>query len=587
PSQNLRKMPRMKKDDRTHQEFPPARIGGLALLSTALLWMAQPPWMLWPLSMIALVPLLPLVITSNPISRRGYVIIWMIMTLYWLVSLQGLRHAHWAMYFCWIALAAYLAVFPLWFLFAARWMVTHRVPLFLAVATAWTGQECLRNYLLTGISACMLGHALADVPALIQIADLFGSYGVSFLLAAINAALFQAIRLLGKEAPSRRELLIDGSAALLMLAASLIYGRATAREPSAASSPAPLGTFALVQRSEPVEYAQEAERELEMFRAYAAETISAMEQADGPVDAIVWPESMFTAANPWMIADADAKVPAAAAANMTPIDLQRAVAENREYFSQRAKALLDAVAASRPGAPRPSLIVGSGVVHYRQQPEVYCGIVNIDPQAKVQNWYGKMHLVMFGEYIPLLPYIPGLRSLVPPELGLKTGSGPQRFLIGDTVVSPNICIETAVERVTVNQLRSLRRSGQPADLIITVTNDGWFDESSVIDHHRRCAQLVAVGCRRPILSAANNGPTAWIDSRGQVVEQLETGSSGVVMAKPLRDARTSLYLRIGDWPARCCAAISLLPLISLVRRRGKEASGNQKANAADEAEEDR
>jgi apolipoprotein N-acyltransferase len=462
-------------------------------------------------------------------------------------------------------------------------MVTHRVPLFLAVATAWTGQECLRNYLLTGISACMLGHTLADVPELIQIADLFGSYGVSFLLAAINAALFQAVRLLGKAPPPRRELLVDGSAALLMLVATLIYGRTTDRASSEASSAAPLGTFALVQRSETVEYAQEPGRELEMFRAYAAETISAMEQADGRVDAIVWPESMFTAGNPWMLADADAEVPMAAGANMTPLDLQRAVAENREYFSQRAEALLDAIDASRPGEPRPYLIVGSGVVHYRQQPEVYCGIVNIDPRAQVQSWYGKMHLVMFGEYIPLLPYVPGLRSLVPPELGLKTGAGPQRFLIGDTVVSPNICIETAVERVTVNQLRSLRSSGQPADLIITVTNDGWFDDSSVIDHHRRCAQLVAVGCRRPILSAANNGPTAWIDSRGQVVEQLETGAHGVVMAKPERDARTSLYLRIGDWPARGCAAISLLPLTTLVRRRRANATGDLEANATREA----
>ena len=124
---------------------------------------------------------------------------------------------------------------------------------------------------------------------------------------------------------------------------------------------------------------------------------------------------------------------------------------------------------------------------------------------------------------------------MPPELGLKTGAGPKRFEINGKSVSPNVCIETAVERVTVNQLRQLRQSGGLPDVIVTVTNDGWFDDSSVIDHHRRCAQLVAVGCRRPILSAANNGPTVWIDSRGQVIEQVANRSNGVLIATPQQD----------------------------------------------------
>jgi apolipoprotein N-acyltransferase len=139
--------------------------------------------------------------------------------------------------------------------------------------------------------------------------------------------------------------------------------------------------------------------------------------------------------------------------------------------------------------------------------------------------------------------------------------------VGTALVSPNICIETAVERVTVDQLRTLRRSGSPADVVVTVTNDGWFDRSSVIDHHRRSAQLVAVGIRRPILSAANNGPTVWIDSRGQTVQSIPTGASGVIMARPQRDARSSLYLQVGDWPARFCAIASLVAIAGAWKRR--------------------
>ena len=127
-------------DDNTQTDPPPSRrrVATLTTSAAILLWMAQPPMALWPLAMIALLPLLPLVTQRTPLSRREYLTIWMVMTVYWLVTLQGLRHAHWAMYFCWMALAAYLAVFPIWFVVAARWLFDRRCPLFLAVAVAWT-----------------------------------------------------------------------------------------------------------------------------------------------------------------------------------------------------------------------------------------------------------------------------------------------------------------------------------------------------------------------------------------------------------------------------------------------------------------
>ena len=173
---------------------------------------------------------------------------------------------------------------------------------------------------------------------------------------------------------------------------------------------------------------------------------------------------------------------------------------------------------------------------------------------------------MFGEYIPILPWIPGLNALVPPGMGLNIGSGPRRMTVGNTIVAPNICVETAVERVCVNQMRDMKSDGPLPDVLVTVTNDGWFDDSSVLDHHLRCAQLVAVGCRRPILSSANNGPTAWIDSSGQIVDRLGTGENGAVIAKPIRDPRTSLYIRISDWPATICAVLCIAIPIAARRK---------------------
>ena len=217
--------------------------------------------MLWPLAMIALVPLVYLATTAASIPKRGYLVVWGLATLYWLLSLQGLRHAHWAMYFCWMALAGYLAVYHVLFLVAARSMVTRKVPVFLAIAVAWTGMECLRSYMLTGISACMLGQTLADVPVLIQIADLFGTYGVSFVVAAVNAGLFQIVRTMWQRSPAAG-LRLDVAATATLIGATLLYGRVESQRPLGES----LGVFALVQRNEPVEYAQQTGREAEMFR---------------------------------------------------------------------------------------------------------------------------------------------------------------------------------------------------------------------------------------------------------------------------------------------------------------------------------
>ena len=136
------------------------------------------------------------------IPKRGYLVDWGLATLYWLLSLQGLRHAHWAMYFCWIALAAYLAVYHVLFLVAARSMVARKVPSFLAIAIAWTGMECLRSYMLTGISACMLGHTPGRCSRTDSDRRSVWHLWSLLCLAAVNAALFQIVHAIRQRSPA-------------------------------------------------------------------------------------------------------------------------------------------------------------------------------------------------------------------------------------------------------------------------------------------------------------------------------------------------------------------------------------------------
>ncbi len=534
-----------------------------SLLSVIGLWLAQPPFEIWWLGFVALLPLIYLIALKQRFRRRDYLIIWFVSSVYWLISLQGLRHAHPLMHGPWLALGVYLAVYQTAFVAFSRYLY-HRGPgLLVVVPLAWVALEYVRNYLLTGISVLMLGHVLVKVPVLVQIADLFGGYGVSALLALGNLFLWQTLQVCRRKI-NRTDYGFTFGITLASFLAVLTYGNYRLNEPMGE----PLARFALIQRNEKVEYVLNPERQIEIFQGYAASSVDAARQTSEVIDAYIWPESMYSATNPNVYLLPDATVPPQFHGTLQ--DFETGIRNQQRYFTERAGFVQSALRREQPTSTQaPELIVGCGVIEYGEQINVYSAVINIDSNHQVETWYGKTHLVMFGEYIPILPSLPGLSNLVPPGMGLEPGSGGALMRVANTWVAPNVCIETAVERVAINQMHEFYLANQTPDVIATVTNDGWFDNTSVIDHHLRCAQMVAIACRRPILSAANNGPTAWIDSRGQIIERLKTGENGFVIAAPKKDERISLIVRIGDWPAAAtviiCVALGLC-----VRRRSPD-----------------
>ncbi len=541
----------------------PIWIGSIA--APAALWLSQPPVNFWPLAFVAIIPwiLVARTIATNPCggTKRDYGVVWLASAIYWLGSLQGLRLAHPLMFIPWGLFGFYLAAYHVLFVALVRRCLDRPVPMIVAVPVVWVGLECIRNYLFTGISVLMLGHHVVDVPHLIQIADIFGTYGVSFLVAMINVAVWMVCGNLWNRTATK-SMIATTAITTAATIATVVYGSHRITEPTGTD----LATFALIQRSEPIEYNHSVDHERQIFSNYLKQSVQAAATADKKIDALVWPESMFTGAEPWRIVDPNATIPDEFEGSDD--EFQQLIGNLQSYFTERARYVQSMIASAVAdhGSPthRPQILAGCAVVRYADQPHAYSGFVNIAADGTMTDWYGKTHLVMFGEYIPIAPYIPLIRSLVPPGLGVTPGPGPKRFAVGDTVVAPNICIETAVERVMVNQLASYEHDLIP-DLIVTVTNDGWFDDSSVIDHHLTCARLLAVGCRRPILSAANSGPTAWIDGCGKVEQMLETGIHGSLIATPTKDSRISTYLRIGDWPARFC--LLLMIVIGLAPKR--------------------
>lgn len=459
-----------------------------------------------------------------------------------MLTMQGVRLAHPALYPGWIVLGMYLGIYPMLFVALGRFMSrAWHVPVWLVVPVVWTGLEWIRSYAFTGFSAALLGHSQADQAILIQIADLGGTYLVSFLLAACAGWLTTALFL-------RSSGVVSGVWWVGLLVLSLGYGAWRLQEGDQLSNQPPLLRALLIQRNEPLVFTLDPNREQEVFQHYLEATLQGVTQ-HRDADLIVWPESMYTGGVPWRILGPKWTVPDGI--GMSESEFAAAIASQQNYFTARSSELMRLISSTAQLQQAPPMLVGSSVYRYGVRPQAFGAAIHLDNDGRVANWYGKMHLVMFGEYIPFGDRFPWLYTISPLAQGATPGDGPSRMLIAEVGVAPSICFETMVEHVTGRGLRKLAGAGEKVDLIVNLTNDAWFHGSSILDHHRRCSQLVAVANRRPLLMAANQGPTVWIDGSGRRIQSLDYLTDSIMLAEPTADGRWSLYQVIGDavcWP---------------------------------------
>jgi apolipoprotein N-acyltransferase len=176
----------------------------------------------------------------------------------------------------------------------------------------------------------------------------------------------------------------------------------------------------------------------------------------------------------------------------------------------------------------------------------YNSAILFSPAGKVRDIYRKSHLVMFGEYIPLGNQFPWLYDLLPIGPGLAAGNGVLIFEIDGVVFVPNICFESTVPHLVRNMMQQSNTQGQRGDVMLNLTNDGWFWGSAMLDIHLRCNIMRAVEMRRPNLVAANTGISAWITPTGKIVEQEAKRKDGFVIAQVGKATYDSVYMRFGD-----------------------------------------
>lgn len=548
----------------------PAR-GALAMscLTAALMWAAFTPVDFGPLGWVCLIPLLTLVRIEQP-TRWMYRVAWLGGLAFWLPALQWMRLGDPIMYPLWIALSLYLACYFPAFVALSR-VAVHRfsVPLMLAVPVIWTGLELLRGTLMTGFGWYALGYTQYRWIELIQICDVVGVYGVSFLLAMTAAC---AVELLPGSLLTRLKLLpasdattigtnttksrtvpvrsaIGSAICLVLFAGTLIYGYW--RRGQADFQPGPL--VALIQGNVTSAVKHDPRDWPRIEKQHERLTGRALLQSSP--DLIVWPETMFR----WPLVQFPPGV--------TDEELQQAhprfdIANLKIGDKGGRKRLTDL--SQMTGA---ALLIGVEAVDAdRDSLRTYNSAAFIRPDTGLVGRYDKIHRVVFGEYIPFVEQFPWLRKLSPfPEsFGLTAGAAAAAFEFKGYRFAPIICFEDTiphlVRRVVNTTLRAGDAGNERVDVLVNLTNDGWFHGSSELDQHLITAAFRSVECRTPMVRAVNTGISAVIDGDG-VIRQRAVDSANkskqveaVLVATVPLDRRPSLYLAGGDWFAGACLA---------------------------------
>jgi apolipoprotein N-acyltransferase len=455
----------------------------------------------------------------------------------------------------WLALSLYCAVYFSAFAVAARWssrLPTIRASFFLAAI--WMLLEYIRSIAFTGFPWLLLSHTQHEFKFFVQSLDIIGAFGLSGIIVMINVLLYGT----WKRRQGRPAVL-----AFLIVATVSAYGVVRA------------GTIRLRPslRVAAIQAAVPQEMKETLRGNYDAEGVLAryVAQTNGLVakrlDLIVWPETIFLHpytlnVNPDVLKDKDYEAKYARIAQ----DTMRDIARNWSAHVLVGATTYLPADLGYVGDPVRAAQIPIGAWEQR-----YNSAVLVDANGDYVDQYNKMHLVPFGEYIPLPKLLPFLAKYIPFDSSLIAGQRRTIFKVpsdqGTARFGVLICYEDADSELA----RRLRVAG--ADFIVNMSNDAWFGESE-LGQHFVSAQFRAIENRVAVLRNGNNGITGIIDPLGQVQSELGKMIDGKFVMRDvmghlegqmfITDSR-SIYSRFGDWPAIVISA--LVVVISVFKRR--------------------
>jgi apolipoprotein N-acyltransferase len=495
---------------------------GLALLVTPVLHgLSFPPWSLWWLAWIAFVPWFAAIRLASTGTRAVLITCFTTLAGSWVVAgwLPRAVSTYWGqppwvgaalLAGVWlVTVAPAVVVFTLCYRAAAR---RHGASMAFVAGAAWAATEYARVELGIGDPFGLLGYSQVPFSSLVQIADVTGVYGLSFAVAAANAALAEAW-LVGTGHAR-----LGGAIGSLVTAAAAIglcVGYDALREEPEAEGPPQVVAVAQANLDLGAQWTKE------LYGQNLAEHLALTQAALAPIRPalVVWPENVMTF-----------------------------FVEEEPSFRQQIGAVL---------APADLELVAGGVRVERHPdgPRYFNAAFLLAPSGGILARYDKQHLLPFAEYFPfgsiavLRREFGRVREFTP---GPPTPPLPTR--IGAAGVA--ICNEAMFPGIVARRVRA------GAELLVTLSNDSWLGDRQYSLQALDMARMRAIEQRRDVIRASTSGPSAIIDASGAVVASTAPFTRGTVAGEVHRRVQRSFYASIGDGFAIACAAAVVLELLA-------------------------
>jgi apolipoprotein N-acyltransferase len=566
-----------------------AAFAGTAIMLT----LAQQPIGWWPLAWVAYVPFIVVCLSENK-PPKLYLSTFIVSTCYWLGNIYWMSFVT---VIGWIAFCLYTAV--LWALLALslRWSYKRKIPLFISVPVLVVGIEQMQGIFLGGFYWHYLAHSQYTNTTLIQIADIFGAAGVSFVVAMVNGLIASLIlsannlefRIKNSEKNPAgfrmRFYILNSTFSILIVAVvvvgTLLYGHWRINQSDKFVTPGPL--IGAVQTNIPISVKKSFVAEEQIFNELLRESSQCISAG---AKLVVWPETMVQAIlNPQVL---------------------RLLVDDHSYklfdktISEHAQKGAYILAGAYDGTPE----YNSGNIRLAQK---YNSAFLYKPDgSQSPQKYSKIYLVPFGEMLPFsnIPLIHKLfLTMSPYDFDYTIDPGTEYTIFemqtpdtnSDYKFSVMICYEDAVPYMA-RKFAMDEKGSKQINWLVNISNDGWFVRfekgkvlpATELSQHAAICAFRAVENRLAVLRSVNTGISCMIDTLGRIKDGYKAGNlpqktferqgvKGWFADKVPIDTRTTFFSKHGQWLDFYCqlcviALIIVIIIERFIKTRGKKGS---------------
>ncbi len=402
--------------------------------------------------------------------------------------------------------------------------------LWLGAPSLWVALEYLRTYALSGFPWTLLGYSQYQWLPVIQVSDLAGVYGVSFLVVMGNVTITSTLNWIratqGECLPSfswRPAL-----AFVVILSTSLAYGQWQINQQAILDQSAKFLSIGLVQAN--------ISQDKKWNKTYIDETLkrytTLSQQTGKNLDLLIWPEAA------------------------TPFFFEKELAYQKIVLS----VLKDS---------QSPLLFGSPTLRFEPDGNPYLlnSAYMLSPEPILTGRYAKRHLVPFGEYVPLKSMLFFLEKLVVGIGDFKPGQGPLTLPLSPSSDKKNVLLGVPIcfEIIFPDLVRQMAKEG--ANFLVTLTNDAWFGDSSAPYQHFSMAVFRAVENHLAIARVANTGISGFIAPDGRILSETPIFTQQAVTGSiPLRTSTPTIYTQHGDAFSWGCVILTGFFLIACRRQ---------------------